>query len=117
RPARRQRHVHRETQHGRPRRRRTGSGVGLRLELHDRPLMNAEAYTAAAPAVPRRARTRTVSGAALVSGATLLSGVLTYAFHVIAARTLGPEGYGRIAVLWAAMFLGAVVLYRPLEQT
>jgi O-antigen/teichoic acid export membrane protein len=79
--------------------------------------MNAEAYTAAASAVPRRARTRTVSGAALVSGATLVSGVLTYAFHVLAARTLGPEGYGRIAVLWAVMFLGAVVLYRPIEQT
>jgi O-antigen/teichoic acid export membrane protein len=45
------------------------------------------------------------------------SGVLTYAFHVLAARTLGTEAYGRIAVLWAAVFLGAVVLYRPLEQT
>jgi O-antigen/teichoic acid export membrane protein len=45
------------------------------------------------------------------------SGVLAYAFHVLAARTLGPDAYGQIAVLWGAMFLTAVVLFRPLEQT
>jgi O-antigen/teichoic acid export membrane protein len=53
----------------------------------------------------------------VVSAATLASGVLTYAFHVVAARTLGAEAYGRVAVLWAAMFLAAIVLYRPVEQT
>jgi O-antigen/teichoic acid export membrane protein len=47
----------------------------------------------------------------------VLSGVLTYAFHVLAARALGPDSYGRIAVLWGAMFLAAVVLFRPVEQT
>lgn len=36
---------------------------------------------------------------------------------MLAARALGPEAYGRIAVLWAALFLTAVVLCRPLEQT
>jgi O-antigen/teichoic acid export membrane protein len=30
---------------------------------------------------------------------------------------LGPEAYGPVAVLWAALFLGAVLLFRPLEQT
>ncbi len=45
------------------------------------------------------------------------SGLLTYAFLVLAARTLGPEAYGQIGVLWAAMFIVAVVLFRPLEQT
>jgi O-antigen/teichoic acid export membrane protein len=30
---------------------------------------------------------------------------------------LGPEAYGLVAVLWAALFLLVVVLFRPLEQT
>jgi O-antigen/teichoic acid export membrane protein len=53
----------------------------------------------------------------LLSSATLLSGVLAYAFHVIAARSLGASTYGLVAVLWAAMFIAVVVLFRPLEQT
>lgn len=65
---------------------------------------------------PTRAR-RSFDGAALLSGATLVSGVLAYAYHVLAARTLGPEAYGLVAVLWAALFLLVVVLFRPLEQT
>ena len=36
---------------------------------------------------------------------------------MLAARTLGPEAYGLVAVLWAALFLLVVVLFRPLEQT
>jgi O-antigen/teichoic acid export membrane protein len=47
----------------------------------------------------------------------VVSGVLTYAFHVLAARTLGPSAYGQIAVLWGAIFLAAIVLFRPIEQT
>ncbi|HSC92505.1 MAG TPA: hypothetical protein VLB86_12680 [Gaiellaceae bacterium] len=64
-----------------------------------------------------RARARAFDGALVLSVATGLSGVLIYAFHVLAARSLGPEAYGRIAVLWAALFVGVVVLFRPLEQT
>ena len=60
---------------------------------------------------------RTFDGAALLSGATLASGVFAYAYHVLAARMLGPEAYGLVAVLWAALFLLVVVLFRPLEQT
>ena len=45
------------------------------------------------------------------------SGLLAYAFNVFVARVLGPDAYGQIAVLWGAMFLAAVVLFRPLEQT
>lgn len=56
-------------------------------------------------------------GAAVLSLGTLGSGVLAYAFTLLAARTLGPEDYGPVAVLWAAVFLAAVVLFRPLEQT
>ncbi len=58
-----------------------------------------------------------MDGAGLLSAATALSGVLAYAFHVLAARTLGPTSYGLVAVLWAAMFLLVVLLFRPIEQT
>ena len=54
-------------------------------------------------------------GTVLLSSATLVSGVLTYAFHVIAARSLDGSTYGLVAVLWAAMFIAVVVLFRPLE--
>jgi O-antigen/teichoic acid export membrane protein len=66
----------------------------------------------AAPAGRRRA----LSGALLLPAATALSGVLTYGFLVLAARTLGPAAYGRIGVLWGAMFIVAIVVFRPLEQ-
>ena len=55
--------------------------------------------------------------AALMSVGTLASGVLAYAFNLLAARSLGPEIYGAIGALWAGMFLLAVLLFRPLEQT
>ena len=48
---------------------------------------------------------------------TLASGVLAYAFNVLAARSLGPAAYGAIGALWGAMFLLAVLLFRPIEQT
>jgi O-antigen/teichoic acid export membrane protein len=65
---------------------------------------------------PRR-RLAAPSGAVLLSSATLTSGILAYAFHVAAARTLGASAYGLVAALWAAMFIAVVVLFRPLEQT
>lgn len=57
-----------------------------------------------------------LTGSVVLSLAMVSSGALAWVFHVLAARSLGPEQYGRIAVLWAAMFLAAVVLFRPLEQ-
>jgi O-antigen/teichoic acid export membrane protein len=45
------------------------------------------------------------------------SGVLAYAFFVLAARTLDTSAYGQVGVLWAGMFIGVIVLFRPLEQT
>ena len=58
-----------------------------------------------------------LAGAPLLSVAMVASGVLTYAYHFLVARTLGPDGYGQIAILWAAMFVAAIVIFRPLEQT
>ena len=47
----------------------------------------------------------------------MAAGVLAYAFLALAARTLGPEGYGPVALLWAMVFLVTVVLFRAVEQT
>ncbi len=71
------------------------------------------------PVAAERARRapRSFDGAVLLSGATVASGIFAYAYHVLAARVLGPEAYGLVAVLWAALFLLVVVLFRPLEQT
>ena len=55
-------------------------------------------------------------GAALLSVLIGVTGLLTYAFHSIAAHTLGRDDYGAIGVLWAAVFLVASVIYRPVEQ-
>jgi O-antigen/teichoic acid export membrane protein len=57
------------------------------------------------------------SDAVLMSVGTLASGVLAYAFNVLAARALGPAAYGAIGALWGGMFLLAVLLFRPIEQT
>jgi len=57
------------------------------------------------------------SDAAMMSIGTVASGLLAYAFNVVAARSLGPEAYGAVGALWASMFLIAVLLFRPLEQT
>ena len=75
------------------------------------------AQAAAIPAVAHERRRASFAGAWLLSAAMALSGILTYAFHVLAARSLGPSAYGQIAVLWGTIFLVAIVLFRPLEQT
>jgi O-antigen/teichoic acid export membrane protein len=71
----------------------------------------------AAPANAASRRRAAIGGTWLLSGAMVASGALTYVFHVLAARSLGPTAYGQIAVLWGAMFLSAIVLFRPVEQT
>jgi O-antigen/teichoic acid export membrane protein len=78
-----------------------------------------EPVPAAVPAAGPRPTVDLASrrGAAVLSVGTLASGLLAYAFNVLAARSLGPADYGPVAVLWAAVFLSAVVLFRPLEQT
>jgi O-antigen/teichoic acid export membrane protein len=71
----------------------------------------------AAPSAATARRLPAVRGTWLLSSAMVASGILTYLFHVLAARSLGPTAYGQIAVLWGAMFLIAIVLFRPVEQT
>ncbi len=55
-------------------------------------------------------------GAALLSALIGVTGLLTYAFHSLSAHALGIDDYGMIATLWAAVFLTASVIYRPVEQ-
>jgi O-antigen/teichoic acid export membrane protein len=55
-------------------------------------------------------------GAALLSALIGVTGLMTYAFHSLTAHALGREKYGAIGVLWAAVFLIASVIYRPVEQ-
>jgi O-antigen/teichoic acid export membrane protein len=62
-------------------------------------------------------RTVRFDSALLVSGAMAISGVLTYAFQILAARRLDGDEFGQIAVLWGGVFLLAIVVFRPLEQT
>ncbi|MEZ5098334.1 MAG: hypothetical protein R3C15_00665 [Thermoleophilia bacterium] len=67
--------------------------------------------------VSTRRRLPALAGALSLSGATVASGVLAYAFQVLAARTLDQDAYGRVALLWAATFLVAIAVFRPVEQT
>jgi O-antigen/teichoic acid export membrane protein len=55
-------------------------------------------------------------GATLLSALIGVTGLLTYGFHSLVAHALGRDAYGLIAVLWAAAFLIASVIYRPVEQ-
>src|SRR3954449_1000459 len=58
-----------------------------------------------------------LTGTGVLSAAIAGAGVLAYAFHILAARTLTTSEYGQVAALWAALFIAVVVLFRPLEQT
>jgi O-antigen/teichoic acid export membrane protein len=55
-------------------------------------------------------------GASLLSALVAVTGLLTYGFHSLVAHALGRDAYGVIGVLWAAVFLTASVIYRPVEQ-
>ena len=44
------------------------------------------------------------------------AGLLTYAFFAVASHTLDRDDYGRVVVLWSAVFLTVSVLFRPIEQ-
>lgn len=79
--------------------------------------MSTPAAVVEAPVVHGARRRLAFEGAALASAAMLGSGVLAYAFLVLAAHALGKSGYGQLAVFWAGLFLVVVILFRPLEQT
>ncbi len=45
-----------------------------------------------------------------------LTGVITYAYFLIASHVLSRHDYGQIAFLWSAVFVTISTLYRPIEQ-
>jgi O-antigen/teichoic acid export membrane protein len=55
-------------------------------------------------------------GAGLLSILVGVTGLMTYGFFALASQTLGATAYGGIASLWAAIFITASIMYRPVEQ-
>jgi O-antigen/teichoic acid export membrane protein len=45
-----------------------------------------------------------------------LTGLITYAYFLIASHTLSATDYGQITVVWSAVFITISTLYRPVEQ-
>jgi O-antigen/teichoic acid export membrane protein len=45
-----------------------------------------------------------------------LTGLITYAYFLIASHLLSKPDYGQITVLWSAVFITISTLYRPVEQ-
>jgi O-antigen/teichoic acid export membrane protein len=45
-----------------------------------------------------------------------LTGLITYAYFLIASHVLSETDYGQITVLWSAVFITISTLYRPVEQ-
>jgi len=45
-----------------------------------------------------------------------LTGLITYAYFLVASHALDATDYGQITVLWSAVFITISTLYRPVEQ-
>lgn len=61
-------------------------------------------------------RRRLFPGTTSVAVGLVSGGICTYAFHIVAARAIGPEGYAPLAAVW---FLGAAAgqgVFQPVEQ-
>ena len=55
-------------------------------------------------------------GAAILSVGIGVTGLVTYAYFALASHSLSDADYGRITLLWSAVFVTVSVLYRPVEQ-
>ena len=55
-------------------------------------------------------------GAAILSVGIGATGLITFAYFSLASHALPEDEYGRITLLWSAMFITVSVLYRPVEQ-
>ena len=55
-------------------------------------------------------------GAAVLSAGIGATGLITFAYFSLASYSLPEDEYGRITLLWSAMFITVSVLYRPVEQ-
>ena len=55
-------------------------------------------------------------GAAVLSVGIGVTGLVSYAYFSLASHSLADDEYGRITLLWSAVFIVVSVLYRPVEQ-
>jgi O-antigen/teichoic acid export membrane protein len=55
-------------------------------------------------------------GAAILSVGIGITGVVTFGYFALASHSLPEAQYGRITLLWSAVFITVSVLYRPVEQ-
>ncbi len=55
-------------------------------------------------------------GAAVLSVGIGVTGLVTFAYFALASHSLTEDEYGRITLLWSAIFITVSVLYRPVEQ-
>jgi O-antigen/teichoic acid export membrane protein len=55
-------------------------------------------------------------GAAVLSVGIGVTGLVTYTYFSLASHSLADDEYGRLTLLWSAVFVVVAVLYRPVEQ-
>jgi O-antigen/teichoic acid export membrane protein len=55
-------------------------------------------------------------GAAVLSLGIGATGLITFGYFSLASYSLSEDEYGRISLLWSALFITVSVLYRPVEQ-
>ncbi len=55
-------------------------------------------------------------GAAVLSVGIGATGLITFGYFALASHALDESDYGRISLLWSAIFIIVSVLYRPVEQ-
>ena len=55
-------------------------------------------------------------GAAILSVGIGATGLVTFGYFALASHSLTEAEYGRITLLWSAVFITVSVLYRPVEQ-
>jgi O-antigen/teichoic acid export membrane protein len=55
-------------------------------------------------------------GAAILSVGIGVTGLITFGYFSLASYSLPEAEYGRITLLWSAVFITVSVLYRPVEQ-
>jgi O-antigen/teichoic acid export membrane protein len=55
-------------------------------------------------------------GAAILSLGIGATGLITFGYFSLASYSLTDDQYGRVSLLWSAIFITVSVLYRPVEQ-
>jgi O-antigen/teichoic acid export membrane protein len=71
----------------------------------------------AVPRAPRSSPSRSYGrGAAILTVGIGATGLITFAYFSLASHALPDDEYGRVTLLWSAVFITVSVLYRPVEQ-